>query len=66
VAAKIASIMDPDRDYKIMEVCGAHHIWHGIRIIAGRGRVVHGPGCPGLRAAVGRVDEGIEIAERRE
>jgi hydrogenase expression/formation protein HypD len=70
VAAGIASITNPDRHYKIMEVCGGHThtiYRHGIKdLLPDQVELVHGPGCPVCVLPMGRVDEGIEIAERPE
>jgi len=70
VAAEIASITDPDRHYKLMEVCGGHThtiYRHGIKdLLPEQVELVHGPGCPVCVLPMGRVDEGIEIAERPE
>ncbi len=70
VAAEIASVTDPDRHYKLMEVCGGHThtiYRHGIKdLLPDQVELVHGPGCPVCVLPMGRVDEGIEIAERPE
>jgi hydrogenase expression/formation protein HypD len=70
VAAGIVSITNPDRHYKIMEVCGGHThtiYRHGIKdLLPDQVELVHGPGCPVCVLPMGRVDEGIEIAERPE
>ena len=70
VAAGIASITDPDRHYKIMEVCGGHThtiYRHGIKdLLPDQVELVHGPGCPVCVLPMGRVDEGITIAEHPE
>jgi hydrogenase expression/formation protein HypD len=70
VAAAIASITDPDRHYKLMEVCGGHThtiYRHGIKdLLPDQVELVHGPGCPVCVLPMGRVDEGIAIAERPE
>ncbi len=70
VAAGIASLTDPDRHYKLMEVCGGHThtiYRHGIKDLLPEGvELVHGPGCPVCVLPMGRVDEGVEIAERPE
>src|ERR671932_779543 len=70
LAAEIASLTDPDRHYKIMEVCGGHThtiYRHGIKdLLPDQVELVHGPGCPVCVLPMGRVDEGIEIAERPE
>ena len=70
VAAEIAALTDPERHYKIMEVCGGHThtiYRHGIKdLLPDQIELVHGPGCPVCVLPMGRVDEGIEIAERPE
>jgi hydrogenase expression/formation protein HypD len=68
VAAGIASLTDPERHYKLMEVCGGHThtiYRHGIKDLLPEGvELVHGPGCPVCVLPMGRVDEGVAIAER--
>ena len=65
---EITSLCEPGRHYKIMEVCGGHthtiyrygvqdHLPEAIEL-------VHGPGCPVCVIPMGRVDDGIAIAER--
>ena len=65
---EITALCEPGRHYKIMEVCGGHthtiyrygvqdHLPEGIEL-------VHGPGCPVCVIPMGRVDDGIAIAER--
>ncbi len=65
---QITSLCEPGRHYKIMEVCGGHthtiyrygvqdHLPEAIEL-------VHGPGCPVCVIPMGRVDDGIAIAER--
>jgi hydrogenase expression/formation protein HypD len=70
VSAEIASLVDPKRHYKIMEVCGGHThtiYRHGIKdLLPDQVELVHGPGCPVCVLPMGRVDEGIAIAERSE
>src|SRR3954454_7529456 len=70
VAAGISGLVDPDRHYKIMEVCGGHThtiYRHGIKdLLPDQVELVHGPGCPVCVLPMGRVDEGIAIAERPE
>ncbi len=68
LAREIATLCEPGRHYKIMEVCGGHthtiyrygvqdHLPEDIEL-------VHGPGCPVCVIPMGRVDDGIAIAER--
>jgi hydrogenase expression/formation protein HypD len=68
LGAQITALCEPDRHYKIMEVCGGHthtiyrygvqdHLPESIEL-------VHGPGCPVCVIPMGRVDDGIAIAEQ--
>ncbi|MDQ1714663.1 MAG: hydrogenase expression/formation protein HypD [Frankiaceae bacterium] len=68
LSREIAQLCEPNRHYKIMEVCGGHthtiyrygvqdHLPENIEL-------VHGPGCPVCVIPMGRVDDGIAIAER--
>ena len=70
VSAEIASTVDPNRHYKLMEVCGGHThtiYRHGIKdLLPDQIELVHGPGCPVCVLPMGRVDEGISIAEKPE
>ena len=70
VAAKIAELTAPGRHYQIMEVCGGHThaiYRHGIKdLLPPEIELVHGPGCPVCVLPMGRVDDGITIAERPE
>ncbi len=67
VAAEIATQVEPGRRYKIMEVCGGHThaiYKHGIEdYLPASIELVHGPGCPVCVIPMGRVDDGIAIAE---
>jgi hydrogenase expression/formation protein HypD len=68
VAAQIATLADPRRHYKIMEICGGHThtiYRHGIKDLLPESiELVHGPGCPVCVLPMGRVDDGIAVAER--
>jgi len=68
LATKIAELAKPDRHYKIMEVCGGHThtiYKHGIEdYLPANVELVHGPGCPVCVIPMGRVDDGIAVAER--
>ena len=70
LAARIASVTDPARHYKIMEICGGHThtiYRHGIKdLLPEEVELVHGPGCPVCVLPMGRVDDGIAVAERPE
>ncbi len=67
VSAEILSLVEPGRHYKLMEVCGGHthSIYkYGIDdLLPTNVELVHGPGCPVCVIPMGRVDDGIAIAE---
>jgi hydrogenase expression/formation protein HypD len=66
VAHEIRRTADPNRHYRIMEVCGGHThaiYRHGLRdILPDNVEMVHGPGCPVCVLPTGRVDDGLAIA----
>ncbi|MDR3034591.1 MAG: hydrogenase formation protein HypD, partial [Kitasatospora sp.] len=66
LAAKIAALCEPGRQYKFMEVCGGHThtiYKHGLEDYLPESiTLVHGPGCPVCVIPMGRVDDGIAIA----
>ncbi|MGH2772414.1 MAG: hydrogenase formation protein HypD [Actinomycetota bacterium] len=68
LSTKIAELVEPGRHYKIMEVCGGHThtiYKHGIEdYLPDNVELVHGPGCPVCVIPMGRVDDGITVAER--
>ncbi len=70
LAGEIAGLVEPDRAYKLMEVCGGHThtiYKHGIEdLLPPEVDLVHGPGCPVCVIPMGRVDDAISIAERPE
>ena len=65
VSREIARVVDPDRTYRIMEVCGGHthSIYrHGLKDVLPKNiQLVHGPGCPVCVLPMGRVDDGLTI-----
>jgi hydrogenase expression/formation protein HypD len=65
---QITSLCEPGRHYKIMEVCGGHtHTIYRYGVqdhLPDPIELVHGPGCPVCVIPMGRVDDGISIAER--
>src|SRR6202158_5195981 len=67
VSAEILAALEPGRHYKVMEVCGGHthSIYkYGIDdLLPANLELVHGPGCPVCVIPMGRVDDGIAIAE---
>jgi hydrogenase expression/formation protein HypD len=68
VAREIARTIDPERRYRIMEVCGGHthSIYrHGLKdILPENIQLVHGPGCPVCVLPMGRIDDGLAVLER--
>ena len=70
VAAQIAALAEPGRRYKIMEICGGHThtiYRHGIKdLLPENVELVHGPGCPVCVLPMGRIDDGLALAERPE
>jgi len=68
VAHEIERAVDPGYHYRIMEVCGGHthSIYrHGLRDVLPKNiQLVHGPGCPVCVLPMGRVDDGLSLAER--
>lgn len=68
LAAKIADLCEPGRQYKFMEVCGGHThtiYRHGLEdYLPDNVQLIHGPGCPVCVIPMGRVDDTISIAEQ--
>ncbi|PKW15879.1 hydrogenase formation protein HypD [Saccharopolyspora spinosa] len=68
LAAEIAALCEPGRQYKFMEVCGGHThtiYKHGIEdYLPANVTLVHGPGCPVCVIPMGRVDDAIHIARQ--
>jgi hydrogenase expression/formation protein HypD len=68
VAGEILNAVEPGRHYKVMEVCGGHT--HSIYkygvddLLPENVELVHGPGCPVCVIPMGRVDDGIAIAQK--
>jgi hydrogenase expression/formation protein HypD len=66
-AQEIRRLADPDRHYRIMEVCGGHThaiYRHGLKnLLPPNIELVHGPGCPVCVLPMGRVDDGLSIAQ---
>ncbi|MBC5805670.1 MAG: hydrogenase formation protein HypD [Candidatus Eremiobacter antarcticus] len=67
VAHEIARAADPQRHYRIMEVCGGHThaiYRHGLKdVLPPNIELVHGPGCPVCVLPMGRVDDGLSIVD---
>jgi hydrogenase expression/formation protein HypD len=68
LAARIASLCEPGRQYKFMEVCGGHThtiYKHGLEDYLPESiTLVHGPGCPVCVIPMGRVDDALFIASQ--
>ncbi len=67
-AREIRHLADPNHHYRIMEVCGGHthSIYrYGLKdLLPENIELVHGPGCPVCVLPMGRIDDGLTIAER--
>jgi hydrogenase expression/formation protein HypD len=68
VADEIRRLANPDRHYRIMEVCGGHT--HAIYrfgladVLPGNVELIHGPGCPVCVLPMGRTDDGLSLTAR--
>ncbi|WP_276959239.1 hydrogenase formation protein HypD [Allomeiothermus silvanus] len=66
-AEEIRRLVNPRRHYRIMEVCGGHT--HSIYrfglhdLLPSNLELVHGPGCPVCVLPMGRVDDGLKLAQ---
>ena len=67
---EIRRLADPGRHYRFMEVCGGHtHAIYrfGLKdLLPPNIELVHGPGCPVCVLPMGRIDDGLSIAENPE
>jgi hydrogenase expression/formation protein HypD len=70
LAGEVEALLEPERNYKFMEVCGGHThtiYKHGIEdLLPPQVELVHGPGCPVCVIPMGRQDDAIAIAEQPE
>jgi len=63
---EIRLLADPQRHYRVMEVCGGHT--HAIfrfglnELLPPNVELIHGPGCPVCVLPMGRIDDGLELA----
>jgi len=66
-ADEIRRLADPQRHYRFMEVCGGHtHAIYrfGLKdLLPPNIELVHGPGCPVCVLPMGRIDDGLSMAE---
>ncbi|HWZ61016.1 MAG TPA: hydrogenase formation protein HypD [Gemmatimonadaceae bacterium] len=69
-AEEIRRLADPDRHYRLMEVCGGHtHAIYrfGLKdILPPNIELIHGPGCPVCVLPMGRIDDGLALGKRPE
>ncbi len=69
-AEEIRRLADPARHYRIMEVCGGHtHAIYrfGLKdLLPENIELIHGPGCPVCVLPMGRIDDGLAMAEKTE
>jgi hydrogenase expression/formation protein HypD len=67
-ADEIRRLADPNRHYRIMEVCGGHtHAIYrfGLKdLLPSNIELIHGPGCPVCVLPMGRIDDGLSIANQ--
>jgi hydrogenase expression/formation protein HypD len=65
-ADEIRRLADPARQYRLMEVCGGHtHAIYrfGLKdLLPENIELVHGPGCPVCVLPMGRIDDGLSMA----
>ncbi|CAN2535327.1 Hydrogenase+formation+protein+HypD [Methylocapsa aurea] len=70
IARRIREEARSDRRYRLMEFCGGHtHAIsrYGIEDLLPQNiRLIHGPGCPVCVLPMGRIDDAIRLAERKE
>jgi hydrogenase expression/formation protein HypD len=66
-AEEIRRLADPGRHYRIMEVCGGHtHAIYrfGLKdVLPANIELIHGPGCPVCVLPMGRIDDGLALAQ---
>ncbi|MBG0809147.1 hydrogenase formation protein HypD [Methylosinus sp. H3A] len=70
IAQRIREEAQSERAYRFMEFCGGHtHAIsrYGIEdLLPENIRLIHGPGCPVCVLPMGRIDDAIRLAERKE
>jgi hydrogenase expression/formation protein HypD len=66
-AEEVRLLADPRRHYRLMEVCGGHtHAIYrfGLKdLLPPNIELIHGPGCPVCVLPMGRIDDGLFMAE---
>ena len=67
-AEEIRRLADPDRHYRLMEVCGGHtHAIYrfGLKdVLPDNIELIHGPGCPVCVLPMGRIDDGLALGKQ--
>jgi hydrogenase expression/formation protein HypD len=67
-AREIRQLADPGRRYRLMEVCGGHtHAIYrfGLKdLLPDNVELIHGPGCPVCVLPMGRIDDGLFMAQQ--
>src|ERR1700682_25523 len=67
---KVHHLAGTGRHYRIMEVCGGHtHAIYrfGLKdVLPSNIELIHGPGCPVCVLPMGRIDDGLSMAEQSE
>src|SRR5437763_7410846 len=67
-AEEIRRLADPQRHYRFMEVCGGHtHAIYrfGLKdLLPPNIELIHGPGCPVCVLPMGRIDDGLAMAQQ--
>jgi hydrogenase expression/formation protein HypD len=65
---EIRRLTDPQRHYRLMEVCGGHtHAIYrfGLKdLLPPNIELIHGPGCPVCVLPMGRIDDGLSMTEQ--
>jgi hydrogenase expression/formation protein HypD len=65
---EIRRLADPARHYRFMEVCGGHtHAIYrfGLKdLLPSNIELIHGPGCPVCVLPMGRIDDGLALAQQ--
>ncbi len=66
-AEEIRRLSDTGRHYRFMEVCGGHtHAIYrfGLKdLLPSNIELIHGPGCPVCVLPMGRIDDGLSLAQ---
>src|SRR5580692_3559019 len=67
-AEEIKRLADPNKHYRLMEVCGGHtHAIYrfGLKdVLPPNIELIHGPGCPVCVLPMGRIDDGLTLAKQ--